>query len=191
MPPTEAPTSASPPARSTQVLPPSDENAFRTLIRTFGLLDRVMHPYFARFGISGAQWGVLRQIHAAEQQRPEPLRMTELSERLIIRPASVTGVIDRLARDGFVRRTALPTDLRVKLIQLTDKGRGLVERVLAVHDQQIAKVLGGLSAVEQKEFQRLLTRLGQHLEKLVEKLADGDDATDTHGNPACEPSSES
>src|SRR2546423_8163251 len=101
----------------------SDENAFRTLIRTFGLLERVMHPYFARFGISGAQWGVLRTLHRAEEKGSRALRMSELSERLIIRPASVTGVIDRLARDGLVKREALASDLRVKAIQLTAKGR--------------------------------------------------------------------
>jgi DNA-binding MarR family transcriptional regulator len=145
----------------------SDENAFRTFIRTFGLLERVMHPYFARFGISGAQWGVLRTLHRAEQKGSRALRMSELSERLIIRPASVTGVIDRLARDGLVKREALASDLRVKEIQLTAKGRELVERVLVGHEGQIAKILAGLRADEQTEFQRLLVRLGQHLESLA------------------------
>jgi DNA-binding MarR family transcriptional regulator len=145
----------------------SDENAFRTFIRTFGLLERVMHPYFARFGISGAQWGVLRTLHRAEEKGNKSLRMSELSERLIIRPASVTGVIDRLVRDGLVKREALPSDLRVKQIQLTHKGRELVERILVGHEAQIANILAGLGADEQIEFRRLLVRLGQHLETLA------------------------
>ena len=58
------------------------ESAFREMIRVFGLLERVMQPYFARFGISGAQWGVLRNLHRAEQEGIPALRLTDLSERL-------------------------------------------------------------------------------------------------------------
>jgi DNA-binding MarR family transcriptional regulator len=145
------------------------ENAFRAFIRSFGLLERVMQPYFARFGISGAQWGVLRQLHRAEGEGLPALRMTELSKRLLIRLPSATGVIDRLVRDGLVSRSALPDDLRVKLISLTEKGRQRVRQVLQVHDQQIEKILGGLSPPEQNELQRLLTRLREHLETLLEQ----------------------
>ncbi len=153
----------------------SDENAFRTFIRTFGLLERVMHPYFARYGISGAQWGLLRTLHRAEQTGSPALRMSELSERLIIRPASVTGVIDRLSRDGLVKRESLSSDLRVKQIQLTPKGRDLVNRILVGHEAQIANVLAGLGRDEQNELQRLLVRLGQHLQGLAERTPEGTD----------------
>ena len=146
-----------------------EDTAFRAFIRTFGLLERVMLPYFARFGISGSQWGVLRQLHRAETEGKPALRMTELSRRLLIRLPSATGVIDRLVRDGLVSRTALPEDLRVKQISLTDEGRRRVLKVLEVHNGQMGKMLGGLTEPEQAEFHRLLTRLRKHLEGLVEE----------------------
>src|SRR4051794_4985740 len=111
------------------------ESAFRELIRVFGLLERVMQPYFARFGISGSQWGVLRTLHRVEQEGVAGLRLTDLSDRLLLRPPSVTGVIDRLERAGLVARDGSPTDLRAKQVALTDQGRQLVERVLAVHEK--------------------------------------------------------
>src|SRR2546423_3662025 len=110
------PNPVSPPAADTAA-----ETTFRSLIRTFGVLDRVMSPYFLRFGISGAQWGVLRTLQRAEADGIAALRVTELSERLLIRPPSVTGVVDRLVRDGLVKRESLPSDLRVKQISLTAK----------------------------------------------------------------------
>ena len=143
------------------------EGAFRELLRVLGLLERVMQPYFARFGISGSQWGVLRNLHRAEQQGLPGLRLTDLSERLLIRPPSVTGVVDRLERAGLVARDGSPTDLRAKRVSLTDKGRQVVEQVLAVHGQQIDAVLGGLRPAEQAEFHRLLSCVGQHLEGLL------------------------
>jgi DNA-binding MarR family transcriptional regulator len=142
------------------------ESAFRELIRTFGHLERVMQSYFAQFGISGSQWGVLRNLHRAELEDLPGLRLTDLSERLLIRPPSVTGVVDRLQRAGLVARKGSPTDLRSKRVALTAKGRELVERVLTVHEKQIGAVMGGLSQAEQKELHRLLHLLGRHLEGL-------------------------
>src|SRR6516165_1881415 len=80
------------------------ESTFRELVRTFGLVERVMQSHFARFGISGAQWGVLRNLHRAEQEGLPGLRLTDLSDRLLIRPPSVTGAVDRLERAGLVDR---------------------------------------------------------------------------------------
>src|SRR5436305_3266338 len=102
------------------------ENAFRELIRTFGLAERVMQPYFARFGISGSQWGVLRNLQRCEEEGLPGLRLSELSDRLLIRPASVTGLIDRLERAALVERISSTTDLRVTQVRLTDEGRSLV-----------------------------------------------------------------
>jgi DNA-binding MarR family transcriptional regulator len=139
------------------------ENAIRELVRTFGLVEKVMHPYFARFGISGSQWGVLRNLYRAEDEGLAGLRLTDLGERLLIRPASVTGVVDRLERAELVARSDSPTDLRAKHVRLTPAGRQLVERILTGHSAQMDIVLGGLSDTERADLQRLLARLGQHL----------------------------
>src|SRR5436853_4320989 len=117
------------------------ENALREMIRVFGLVEKVMQPYFARFGISGAQWGVMRNLHRAEQDGLPGLRLTDLSERLLIRPPSVTGVVDRLERAGLVNRGGSTIDLRAKLVSLSSAGRELMERVLQGHGQQIARVM--------------------------------------------------
>jgi DNA-binding MarR family transcriptional regulator len=145
------------------------ERAFRTLVRTFGLMERVMQPYFARFGISGSQWGVLRTLQRTDGEGVDGLRITDLSERLLIRPPSVTGVVDRLERGGLVVRDAATDDLRSKRVRLTARGRRLVEQVLAVHGDQVDTLLGGLNATDQSELHRLLDRMSSHLEKLLEQ----------------------
>jgi DNA-binding MarR family transcriptional regulator len=137
------------------------------MLRTIGLLERVMQPHFARFGITGSQWGVLRNLHRAEAEGHPALRLTDLSERLLIRPPSVTGVVDRLERAGLVARGDSPTDLRAKQVALTPRGRQLVERVLAVHGSQIEAVMAGLAPAEQAELHRLLGRLEEHLDELL------------------------
>jgi DNA-binding MarR family transcriptional regulator len=144
--------------------PTPAEAAFRSFIRTFGLVERAMQGHFQAFGISGSQWGVLRNLHRAEEAGESGLRLTDLSQRLLIRPPSVTGVVDRLEEAGLVLRTAVPGDLRAKRVALTEAGRSLVERVLTVHARQIARVMAGLSVDEQLELNRLLTQLGDGLQ---------------------------
>jgi DNA-binding MarR family transcriptional regulator len=139
------------------------EAALRQLIRVFGLLDRVQGPYFARFGLTGAQWSVLRILHRAETEGRTGLRLTDLGDLLLVRPPSVTGIVDRLEKFGLVSRVGVPTDLRAKHVALTDEGRKLVERVLEQHAQRIDALMAGLDETEQSELVRLLGKLGQHL----------------------------
>lgn len=158
------------PSAAGQLAPAGDrpqERAFRSLVRTIGLLDRAMHPHFAAFGISGSQWAALRVLYRAEGEGEPGLRVTDLSERLLIRPPSVTGVLDRLERAGLVSRGAEADDLRARPVSLTAKGRRLVEQVMAVHGDHIERVLGGLNTEDCVELNRLVDRLSEHLEGLL------------------------
>lgn len=148
--------------------------AFRSIIRTFGLLRRVTEPYFGRFGISGSQWGVLRALHRAEAEGVTSLRVTDLSNRLLVQPPSTTGVVDRLQRMGLVQRKASPNDQRARQVSLTPAGRNLLERVLLEHPTQIAAVMGALNVEEQQELHRLMDKLGAHLKEMAERVEQPD-----------------
>jgi DNA-binding MarR family transcriptional regulator len=143
--------------------PDVSELAFRALVRVTGLFRNRMEPYFTRFGISGAQWGILRTLYRAESEHLESLRLTDLGQRVIVRPPSVTAIVDRLERLGLVTRRVTPTDQRSKQVALTVVGRQLVERVLEQHPAQMRAVLAGLAPAEQGDLQRLLERLAAHL----------------------------
>ena len=97
------------------------------------------------------------------------MRLTDLSDQLLIRPPSVTGAVDRLERAGLVLRDRPLADHRAKHVALTPRGRQLIEKILAGHGKQVAHVLGGLTAAEQKQFHALLNRFGQHLDGLLAK----------------------
>jgi DNA-binding MarR family transcriptional regulator len=154
------------PAINARRTPPAVQETFRALLRACGLIGRVMQPFFARFGISLSQWGTLAALHAAEREGLAGLRLTDLSGRLLIRPPSITGVVDRLQRQGLVAREASARDLRVRQVRLTPAGRSLVEQVLEQHDARIVQVLGGLSRDEQHQMYNLLERLSVHLESM-------------------------
>jgi DNA-binding MarR family transcriptional regulator len=142
------------------------ETPFRALIHTFGALRRVMEPFFANLGISGSHWAVLRALSRAEDEGKTGLRLTDIGERLLIRPPSVTGVVDRLQRVGLLVRQTVADDHRARQVSLTPAGRERVARVLGYMPAQVEAVLGALDADERAELQRLLIKLGRHLEQM-------------------------
>ena len=162
----EPPLPSTAPVTSSATSQPSPADAaFRSLLKTLGLLKRLMEPYFVRFGVSSSQWAVLAALHRGEcEEGRAALRLTDLGDRLIVRPPSVTGVVDRLQRMGLVARTASSDDHRAKNVRLTPAGRDLVARILEHHPAQVRLAFQGLTGAEQGEFQRLLDRLSSHLE---------------------------
>ncbi len=92
------------------------------------------------------------------------LRLRDLGERLLVKPPSVTTLVERLVRAGLVERTTAESDQRAKLVALTARGRKLVQRVLQHHPAQMRAMLAGLSEAEQEQLRRLMEQLAASLE---------------------------
>jgi DNA-binding MarR family transcriptional regulator len=73
---------------------------------------------------------VLLLLHDAPQRR---LRMTDLSRSVLLSPSGVTRLVDRLEREGLVRRERCPEDGRGYNAVLTDDGAARLRRARATH----------------------------------------------------------
>ena len=62
----------------------------------------------------------------------------------------MTGLIDTLERDGFVKREHAPDDRRMMLVRLTARGRSFLDRVLPDYFRRITALMGQLTAAERK-----------------------------------------
>lgn len=86
------------------------------------------------------------------------LPMRVMGERLQLHPTSVTNIVDRLQRDGLVRRVAHPTDRRATLVEITETGRAaLGDATKAVTEIDFG--LSGLTADEEAQLTTLLSRV--------------------------------
>lgn len=88
------------------------------------------------------------------------LRGVELCRRAGLEPSSMTGLLDRMERDGLVARTADPADRRAHRISLTVEGRRLQKRVDRVVERTLEAVLSG---VREPDLGRLKKSLKQIL----------------------------
>jgi DNA-binding MarR family transcriptional regulator len=72
---------------------------------------------------------------------------------------AVTNRLRHMESDGLIRRVPDPDDGRGLLVELTEKGRELVERVAPLHMDNERGMLGALTPAEQDRFTDLLRKL--------------------------------
>lgn len=113
-------------------------------------------------GLSMPQFGVMMQLH-----HRGAFGMSEVSERFEITPAAASQLVDKLVQNGFILREEDPNDRRAKLLNLTDKGRDVIQQGLEeryrwmdqleerLTDDERAKIIEALD---------ILTRIAQDVE---------------------------
>ncbi|WP_305822531.1 MarR family winged helix-turn-helix transcriptional regulator [Massilia brevitalea] len=114
-------------------------------------------------GVGQSGWMTIAMIAKAK----EPLSQRALADLLGIEGPSVVSMLDRLERDGLVRREPSPLDRRVKLAHLTDDGRALYAKVRKEADAFRSAMLDGLDPATLTAAAELLeglrARIGERL----------------------------
>ena len=94
-----------------------------------------------QFGCTLPQFDVLSELDRAG----EPQTMSQVSRQLMVSNGNLTGVVDRLLREGHVRREESPEDRRVQLISLTGTGRSRFIEMAYAHATWLEELFGGLA----------------------------------------------
>jgi DNA-binding MarR family transcriptional regulator len=123
-------------------------------------LRRAQADALAPLGLTPAQARALRMIARGEDE--EPLRMTELADRLGIVPRSLTTVIDALEEAGLVRREIDPRNRRAILLRLTDRGTAVRDDLREARRRAAEDLFAPLSAPARKTLADLLALLDAH-----------------------------
>lgn len=125
----------------------------RALIQVSGKLGKLLQRDLDRYGLSGVEYGILRNLGE------EVLTLSELSQRLLRVNSNITALIDHLEQRGLVERIRDREDRRVIRVQLTGAGRALRSRVVPDHNHYVIEMLAPLSAAETASLIQLLGKL--------------------------------
>jgi len=128
----------------------------QSLRRIFKAIQDYSHEVSSKFGITGPQLWALKTI-----SQNESLSLRDLSERMYLHPSTITGVVDRLERKGYVTRKRDQVDRRVIYVQLTAEGRKLSKK--APNPAQ-GKLIYGLKNLKKGELKLIYGSV----QKLVE-----------------------
>ena len=85
-------------------------------------------------------------LMAQLDREPEGLRLSELSKRMMVTNGNLTGLVERLIEEGYVRRVDDPSDGRASVVRLTKAGTEIFQRLAAAHEAWLATLFDGLSA---------------------------------------------
>lgn len=103
-------------------------------------------PALAETSLSEVDFETLIRLARSPEQS---LRMSDLAAQTSLSTSGITRVVDRLEREGLVRRQACPSDRRSSYAVLTDAGMERLQAVLPRHIEDIETWFTGLLTPEQ------------------------------------------
>ncbi|MEU5000189.1 MarR family transcriptional regulator [Streptomyces sp. NPDC086554] len=123
------------------------------LVRSSFLVNAVYAEAAREYGITAQQGQLLCVLMG------RPLGMSELGTMLGLAKSSLTGLVDRTAQHGLVRREPDPRDGRAVQVVLTPKGRGVVEPFYAETCRRVDELPVGFSEADRAKLVELLARV--------------------------------
>lgn len=131
------------------------------IANTYHILLSVMERAFSAYGITPQSMDVLVALYV---NREQGCPLGEISERLMVSPANVTGLVDGLVKKGLASRREHPEDRRKRLATITPRGIELMEAFIPESARFFEEVFADLS---QEDKLQLYDRLGQVSRRLL------------------------
>ncbi|MBP6737258.1 MAG: MarR family transcriptional regulator [Rhodobacteraceae bacterium] len=139
------------------------------------LAKRRLKMWIRLLGVTRAAEGELREflrvkhettlprfdVLAALWRRRDGVTMSELSRMLLVSNGNATAVVDRLEKDGLVRRTPSEADRRTVFVALTAEGLAQFEGLAAEHEAEVDRLFAGLSETDLDTLTDILKRMGK------------------------------
>ncbi|GGQ46051.1 MarR family winged helix-turn-helix transcriptional regulator [Couchioplanes azureus] len=120
--------------------------AFGLFAEAFTGLTNRFAAQFEQHRLSSVEFEVLLRLARSPENR---LRMTDLAGQTSLSTSGVTRVVDRMDREGLVRREACPSDRRSSYAVITDAGLARLDDVLPGHLELMQRWFIGQLSPEQ------------------------------------------
>jgi MarR family transcriptional regulator, organic hydroperoxide resistance regulator len=121
------------------------------------------------FGLTGPQLTILKLLESFAD-----LSLSTLSERIRAQNSTVTGIVDRMEREGLVRRERSKADRRVVHLRLSEKGAKLAREIQVEPMEIFRGALLSLSPTDLRDLLRILTRLQKQVVARVAERPSGE-----------------
>jgi MarR family transcriptional regulator, organic hydroperoxide resistance regulator len=106
-------------------------------------------------GLTGPQLWAIKTI-----AQEAPIMVSEIARRMYLHPATVVGILDRLEKQGMVKRVRSTEDRRVVKVELSAQGQALVKKAPKVAQGLLVEGLEKLNA-------KKLINIAQGLDQMV------------------------
>ena len=145
-------------------MPDLDVRTMATVARLLNLAGRIqgrLAAFAAEYDLSIPEADVLFTLRRSGS--PYRLSPSEIAEALLVPSGTMTNRLDRLERQDLIERLPHPTDRRSMEVQLTARGRKLVDEAVTGHVANEQQMLAPLNERDRATLDRLTSRLLEHL----------------------------
>lgn len=150
-------------------LPETHLEAWRSYYPSFWRVFTAIEADLAAAGLPSLSWyDALYELYLAPDRH---LRMSELARSALLSRSGLTRLVDKLEKEGLIRRKACPSDGRVQHAELTDKGVETLRKIWPVYRAGIAKYFAThLSEAEARQVSAIFGRVRAGLEPATPEL---------------------
>lgn len=154
-------------ARRYPEIDPASVVSYLVLLRVASDVLTNADGYLARHGMSHGRFTVLALLNRNPDVGARP---SDLAARSGVTRATMTGLLDGLEREKLIRREADRRDRRMHMVELTAKGRKLLDEIFPDYYRRIACLMGHLTESEKKLLVDLLNKITPGLPAMAEPL---------------------
>lgn len=141
-------------------MPSAERDLVAGVIQLANLLTRRLAPIFERAKVTPQQWAILTVLEIEG-----PLTLAGVARRMMVSKQNMTGMIARLEQLGLAERHDDPNDLRSSRVQLTRRGRTLVEKFRPAYEEWRGRLGRNVGERDLAALTRTVDRLIDELEQ--------------------------
>lgn len=155
-----------PPGPPEEDFPESDIDFFFRHIGVIERMERKVHrTIFSQYGLHPSQGiALITIIHIPGQSQ------RELADRLHIERATLTGMVQKLEKGGFIDRRPDPADQRILRLYPTEKGLESDRKTNELCRAFLQYAFSGIDAEEQARLRRELTLIEENIDRFHAEL---------------------
>lgn len=131
------------------------------LSRATKAINEVTNQFFQAHKLNPTEFAVLELLFHKGRQ---PLQ--KIGNKILLASGSITYVVDKLEKRGYITRTLCPNDRRITYAEISEKGKEFMAELFPRHEQKLHQLMGALSEEEKEQTINLLKKLGLSIKDL-------------------------
>lgn len=134
---------------------------FIVLSRAHKAITETTNQFFQEQGLNPTEFAVLELLYHKGKQ---PLQ--QIGQKILLASGSITYVVDKLEKRGYLKRNLCPNDRRVTFAEITKEGQKLMDNIFPLHEKMLHEIMSVLSTEEKDQVIELLKKIGLSIRDL-------------------------
>lgn len=134
----------------------NDLKTITILFRATNQIEKIIADDVSQYGLNPSEFGALEVLY-----HKGPLPIQSICEKVLIASSSMSYVIENLIKKDYILKTKDIQDKRYHIVDLTSKGRDLMNEIYPKHVQKLRNYIDILDQNEELALQLNLKKLGK------------------------------